>query len=99
MNILRCLQQYPDDMKCTISQLILLWFSDLHLSPKEEQSFTSMLVKIKFFSLKFIDRCILSMCLRLRTSAVSGNLNDHDLSSHCVSAIRKNIVSSNLNVL
>lgn len=28
----------------------------------------------KFFSLKFIDRCILSMCLRLRTSAVSGNL-------------------------
>ena len=51
MNILRCLQQYLDDMKMyyLAERLILLWFSDLHLSPKEEQSFISMLVKINVF--------------------------------------------------
>ena len=51
MNILRCLQQYLDDMKMyyLAEWLILLWFSNLHLSPKEEQSFISMLVKINVF--------------------------------------------------
>lgn len=51
MNILRCLQQYLDDVKMyyLVEQLILLWFSDLHLSPKEEQSFISVLVKINVF--------------------------------------------------